>query len=138
MILLGVVLWYCPKRATEQNRCFYSSTPGGVGLCRRSCYLIMAQDFAKDFYNSPAWKHTRKAYTKYQRGLCERCLAKGLFKPGELVHHKQPLTPENISDPGVALSFDNLQLLCRDCHAVIHKPDKRYKIDELGRITIIE
>lgn len=97
----------------------------------------MAREFAKDFYNSPAWKHTRKAYTKYRRGLCERCLAKGLYKPGEIVHHRAHLTPDNITDPGVALSFDNLELLCRDCHALEHKPEKRYKIDELGRVITL-
>ena len=99
---------------------------------------LMAQDFAKDFYNSRAWKDIRKAYTKYRRGLCERCLAKGIYRPGEIVHHKTHLTPDNIMDPKISMSFGNLQLLCRDCHATVHKPEKRYKVDELGRITAIE
>ena len=97
----------------------------------------MAKDFAKDFYNSPAWKHTREAYKAYQRGLCERCLAKGLYNPGELVHHRIPLTPRNIYDPNIALSFSNLELLCRDCHALAHKPEKRYKVDHLGRVITL-
>ena len=96
----------------------------------------MAQDFAKDFYNSRAWRDCRAQYTKYRRGLCERCLAKGLLRSGDIVHHKEPLTPENINNPSIALCFDNLELLCRDHHATAHKPGKRYTVDNMGRITI--
>ena len=97
----------------------------------------MAQDFAKDFYNSSAWKACRKGYTKYRRGLCEKCLAKGIQKPGEIVHHRIQLTPENISDPEITMGYGNLMLVCRDCHALEHKPEKRYKVDDLGRVTIL-
>jgi len=59
--------------------------------------------------------------------------------PGEIVHHKIHLTPENIHDPKIALNFDNLQLLCRDCHGKIHaKHQKRYKVDALGRVAPLE
>ena len=30
------------------------------------------------------------------------------------------LTPDNINDPAVSLSWSNLRLLCRDCHAKRH------------------
>ena len=53
-------------------------------------------------------------------GLCERCFAMGLYSPAKLVHHKVHLTPDNIDDPEVSLSFDNFQRLCQDCHAVVH------------------
>ena len=96
------------------------------------------QDFAKEFYNSPAWKRLRKQYSQQQRHLCERCLSKGIYRPGIIVHHKIHLTPDNIDDPNVALNTDNLMLLCRDCHAIIHKPEKRFKVDELGRVTAME
>lgn len=64
-------------------------------------------------------------------------MKRGIYRPGDIVHHKIHLTPENISDPGVSLSWDNLELLCRDCHALAHKPEKRYKVDELGRVITI-
>lgn len=64
-------------------------------------------------------------------------MKRGIYRPGDIVHHKVHLTPENISDPGVSLSWDNLELLCRDCHALAHKPEKRYKVDELGRVITI-
>ena len=93
------------------------------------------KDFAKDFYNSPAWKRTREAYRQYRGGLCEVCYADGIVKAGEIVHHKIELTPENITNIDIALGFDNLQLVCRECHAHIHdRRQRRYKLDELGRV----
>ena len=86
------------------------------------------------FYVTWTWRKCRAAFAKSKGNLCERCLKRGIYKPGAIVHHKINLTPETIKDPNVALSFDNLELLCRDCHALAHKPDKRYKVDELGRI----
>lgn len=95
------------------------------------------KEFASSFYKSKAWQHCRSAYAKSVGGLCEQCLKRGLVKPGDIVHHKVKLTPDNISDPAVALSWDNLELLCRDCHAKAHGTARRYKVDEMGRVTII-
>lgn len=88
----------------------------------------------KKFYSSAAWKQARESYTSYRRGLCEICLSKGIIKAGEIVHHKKHLTAETVNDPAIALSFDNLQLLCRDCHGEQHRTPRRYKIDERGEI----
>lgn len=94
------------------------------------------QEWAEGFYKSRTWQRCREQKYKQARGLCERCLAKGIYKPGEIVHHVTHITPDNINDPDVTLNLDNLQLLCRDCHADVHKGyDKRYTVDELGRIT---
>lgn len=71
--------------------------------------------WAERFYKSKAWQEVRQAYFIYQHGICERC-----GKPGEIVHHKIYLTPENINDPNITLSFDNLELLCQDCHNKEH------------------
>lgn len=101
------------------------------------------REFARAFYQSQAWRHARAAYVKEKRGLCERCLAKGLYTPGVLVHHKTPLTPENITDENIALGHDNLELLCRDHHAEAHdeiyrgRTGRRYKFDELGRVIAV-
>ena len=97
----------------------------------------MRDEFAQPFYGSKAWKKCRASYKHYRMGLCERCLARGEINPGVIVHHKIHLTPENITDPMIALSWDNLELLCRDCHALAHKPEKRFKVDELGRVVIL-
>lgn len=96
----------------------------------------MAKEWAKAFYNSTEWKVCREIYRARARGLCERCLKRGIIKPGEIVHHKTYLTPQNISDPSVTLSFANLELLCREHHAEAHKRNiKRYSIDENGRVV---
>ena len=62
------------------------------------------QDFAKAFYLSKAWRDTREYIYKRDMGLCVRC-----GKAGAIVHHK------------ITLSEDNLELLCRECHAIEHE-----------------
>lgn len=71
----------------------------------------MAQEFAKSFYASSAWRKCRASYFIYRHGLCERCSS-----PGKIVHHKIILDPTNINDPEVSLNFHHLELLCQDCH----------------------
>lgn len=107
----------------------------------------MARPFAKAFYRSKSWKKTREAYFRHAHGLCERCREQGTIRKGEIVHHKEHLTPENINDPSVSLSFDNLELLCRDCHAQEHpeiyanrEPETapRVAFDENGDLISLE
>ena len=76
----------------------------------------MAQDFAKPFYKSKSWQQCRKSYIMRVHGLCERCLARGLYVPGYIVHHRVMLTPSNIHDPSIALNHDMLEYMCIDCH----------------------
>lgn len=97
------------------------------------------KSFAEWFYRSEQWKKTRRAYLTSVGGLCEECLKEGRITPAKIVHHKIFLTPENIHDPDVALNWNNLEAVCKPCHEQIHeycgkKNDKRYEVDELGRI----
>ena len=94
------------------------------------------KEWARPFYTSPAWRNTRAGYMKAKGGLCERCLAKGLIVPGVIVHHRTHLTPENIKNERVALSWSNLELLCRSCHELEHQgAERRYFVDAAGRVT---
>ena len=106
------------------------------------------RDFAKAFYKSQAWKDCRAAYYTHAGGLCECCLAKGLYNPGVIVHHKIVLTPENITHPEIALGFDNLEAVCTECHRELHEHEhhqaheklrmrskKRWRVDEFGHIV---
>ena len=96
------------------------------------------KDFAKGFYKSQAWKRCCVAYRKAVGGLCEECLANGILTPGEIVHHKKPLTPLNINDPTITLDWSNLRLLCREHHAEAHKTKKRrYAVDEHGHVVCL-
>lgn len=95
------------------------------------------KDYAEAFYKSPAWKKTRETYAKSKGGLCEICLARGIYNAGVIVHHKEHITPATVNDPMVALNWDNLQLVCRDCHAELHsnKEGSRFVFDEQGHIV---
>lgn len=81
----------------------------------------MAKAFAKQFYSSKAWQSCRNEYVKSVHHLCENCLRQGIYRPGEIVHHKIHIDPLNIEKPEVTLNFDNLELLCRECHSETHK-----------------
>lgn len=75
----------------------------------------MAQDYAKGFYNSKAWRDTQAAYMASQHYVCERC--GGVAR---IVHHRAYITPQNINDPSITLDWANLEALCMDCHNAEH------------------
>ena len=113
----------------------------------------MAQEFAQGFYNSVAWRKCRAAYKKSVGGLCERCLAKGLVRAADVVHHKIHITPENIGRPEIVLDWANLEALCTECHYEEHPEERkagndrkfgipkskkrRWRVDHEGRISPI-
>lgn len=67
------------------------------------------------FYQSKAWKTTQAAFMASKHGICERC-----GDPARIVHHKTYITPANINDPAITLSWDNLEALCQTCHTREH------------------
>ena len=71
------------------------------------------KEYAKDFYKSAAWKRARQTVIKRANGLCERCRAAGLYRPGVIVHHKDYITPENIHNPGVTLAWTTWNIFVR-------------------------
>ena len=100
----------------------------------------MPQDFARRFYGTQEWKKLRKYVWSRDGGLCQDCLKKGLYTPAEEVHHIIELSPETIDNPEISMNPENLICLCRECHHRRHNPQswKRYKVDEFGRVTILE
>lgn len=110
----------------------------GASLLRRG---KMATEWASQFYGSTHWKKCRSGFISYKRGLCERCLAKGIVKPGRHVHHKIRLTAANITNPDVTLNWNNLELLCEECHEEEHSAShthqshgRRYSVGADGKI----
>ncbi len=97
----------------------------------------MARDFAKSFYQSTAWRKTRQYIFTKEHGVCQRC--HGANGPGAIVHHKTYLTPANIHNPAITLGEDNLELLCRVCHALEHEgelpTDRSLMFDEEGNLV---
>ena len=103
----------------------------------------MAKQYAEWFYKSDAWKKARAAFIKASGGYCERCMKE--FRAGTrsledvqpitIVHHRKHITPDNINDPRVTLSFENLEGICDDHHNKEHKAKKtRYSFDKDGRL----
>lgn len=80
----------------------------------------MAQEFAAAFYNSKAWHDCRRGFISHRigidGGMCQRCHN----KLGKIVHHRIHLTPDVITNPYVALAYQNLEYLCQDCHNIEH------------------
>ena len=87
------------------------------------------------FYTTRAWRKCRASFLKEKGGLCEICLSKGLITPATEVHHKIPITPENLGNPSITLSHENLRALCDECHAEQHRT-KRWRCDALGRVLL--
>lgn len=90
--------------------------------------------WAKKFYGSAAWQKCRQDYIQFRRGLCEECLRRGVITPGVEVHHLQRITSENINDASVTLNFDNLELLCKECHYEAHRSKERYSVSRDGKV----
>lgn len=89
--------------------------------------------FAHSFYVSQEWISCRRAYAKSKGKMCERC-----GEAGTQVHHKVRLTPQNITDPNVTMNWDNLELLCDECHHNEHKRkmDRRWAVYDDGRVDL--
>ena len=112
---------------------FYIGASHSHPVCGAS--IDVMQEYAESFYKSKQWQDTRNAYASSVGGLCERCKAKGIINAGEIVHHKIHITPDNINDPCITLDWNNLMLVCRDCHGELHAQGKRYSVDALGRVA---
>jgi len=99
------------------------------------------EQFANAFYSSASWKRCRREFAKSRGNMCERCYRKGLIVVGTRerpleVHHKEKLTPENINDPNVTLNWDNMELLCKDCHEEERERARgRWIVDENGHVS---
>ena len=68
--------------------------------------------------SSRAWRGLRLRKLQVSP-VCERCDAAGYVKAASEVHHKIPVSV----DPSREMDFNNLQSLCKQCHAEIHRGD---------------
>ena len=87
------------------------------------------------FYTTKAWRKCRASFLNERGGLCEICFSKGLIEPAVHVHHKIPITPQNLGDPRITLSHDNLMALCEECHQAQHRK-KRWRADAMGHVEL--
>ena len=104
----------------------------------------------QEIYNSKAWKQIRYGYALYRNCKCERCqravYVTGIndYLPKEkrlryIVHHKRYINELNKNDDEVVYDWDNLELLCIDCHNDEHfgikSTKKGLKFDEYGNLV---
>lgn len=101
------------------------------------------------FYKTTRWKQTRRMYALSKYCICERCnrpvYLSGIndYLPKEkrlkgIVHHKEHLNESNYTKEEIAYDFNNLELLCIDCHNEEHMSTDilrdGFKFDEDGNI----
>jgi len=97
------------------------------------------KEFARKFYFSKAWQECRDGYINQRKGIdggmCEECHS----ELGYIVHHRKHLTPQNITDPEIALNWSNLEFVCKNCHDILHghcnqqKNPSRVWFDAMGQ-----
>ena len=80
----------------------------------------MAKDFSRHIYHTSEWERVRQAAWARDHGLCVECRKRGRVTVAEIVHHIDELTPANVNDPAKAYGIDNLECVCRECHARLH------------------
>ncbi|MUT97757.1 MAG: HNH endonuclease [Subdoligranulum sp.] len=68
--------------------------------------------------------------------LCERCSTPDDPVTAKIAHHKTYLTKQNINDPYIALSWDNLEALCQDCHNKEHHRNDKKTVRMLNSIPL--
>ena len=86
------------------------------------------------FYNSKAWRRVSAAYMSSKHYICERC-----GKPAQICHHKKWLNENNVHNPEMALSFDNLEALCQECHNIEHGRKRDFLIfDDAGNVEKVK
>ena len=93
------------------------------------------------FYSWPEWKQLSADVVKMDRYECQKCRARGKYRPAELVHHVQHLKDR----PELALSvYDpdterrQLVSLCRPCHEEEHPERLRPAWTTTQRETVSE
>ena len=101
----------------------------------------MPQHWAEQFYLSNSWKQCRASFLQSKQYLCERCSTQHDPVVASIVHHRIYITQENIIDPNITLSWNNLEALCPDCHnrehhAAERKP--RYAFDNNGELVPVD
>lgn len=93
----------------------------------------MAKKYSRAFYDSPAWRKCRKSFIANRMsidgGMCQMCKE----KLGYIVDHIEEITPDNINDTSITLSWSNFQYLCHACHNTkTFGTENNYYFDEDG------
>lgn len=95
----------------------------------------MAQEWAIKFYNSKAWQDLRWKRILEENFTCQECHENYILTPEKLIgHHSVELSPQNITDPNIALNSSLIKIVCKKCHDKVHK---RFGYNRNREITIV-
>lgn len=71
-----------------------------------------------------------------QQPLCELCLAKGIIKPAEDIHHIDSfMNYTGTKRLAKAFDFNNLMSICKECHAKEHHYEHSIKHTSITNIN---
>ena len=100
---------YCPTHTREQS------------AVRHKRYDNNRDEKYARFYSSARWQKVRNIYIR-NNPLCESCRKQERITAATLVDHIIPVQ----ADYSQRLAMDNLQSLCRSCHAKKTNRDKEH------------
>ena len=89
---------------------------------------LIAQGRKEAFYSWPEWKSLRPEVLRLDNSECQRCKARGKYRPARIVHHVKHLEDR----PDLALSVwdpdtgeRQLVSVCKLCHEELHPESQR-------------
>ncbi len=73
--------------------------------------------------NDKRWRELRAQVFRRTNGLCQDCLAEGIYTPGVDVHHIIPVESGKSMQEMEQLAYNpaNCRLLCIPCHIKVHQ-----------------
>ncbi len=80
-------------------------------------------ELRQKYYNTTEWRKLRESYLK-QHPVCEECLNKGKVTPAEDIHHRISPFKNGECNKALFLDYNNLQALCKRCHAEHHNKEQ--------------
>lgn len=84
----------------------------------------------KEINTDSRWPKIRQEVR--QRDLCCRlCWSKGVYSPGEEVHH---IIPREVCDEDQVFDPENCVLLCRECHHDVHRDGWQKYVEVLNEV----
>ena len=88
--------------------------------CKRPNVIDLKRKERQKIYQDVRWQRLRVAYLA-DHPLCEECLAHGVTREAVDVHHVVSfMTAEGVERIELALNYDNLKALCKECHQALH------------------
>lgn len=88
--------------------------------CKKTTVVDLKRKERQRIYQDARWQRLRIAYLA-DHPLCEECETHGIVRAAVDVHHVDSFMDyEGARRIEVALDYDNLRALCKECHQALH------------------